>query len=170
MTVLTFQRGKYAGLTLPRLDGEEPDYQAKVNAVKTELLADPDFKRQASFLAREYKLLRAEKDALDAGMYELNIRLKAVSQLMTDQFEAEGVDNIRVDGRPVSVYYEPYAQVTNKEAFRQYCLRDDDLSRRMTLPWQTTNELAKKMLLAGEDVPDGVEVYAATKIRLGSEG
>lgn len=167
-------KGKYASVIdgLPRMlgaPGAEPTYQERVEARKRELL-DGGLPRQAAALAREYALLREERERLEAEASALNLRLEAVSQLMADQFEAEGTAALTLDGgRRVSVYLEPYAQVTDREAFRRWCMEDPDLVRAMALPWQTTNAMTKAMLLRGDPEPPGVTCFAKTKIRLGGE-
>ncbi len=165
METQTIVKGKYAGLTLPRDLGEEPDYQEKVNAAKAKVTTE----RTASALAREYVRIRKQKDAIAAALYDLQVELSAVSQLMTKQFEDEGVDNIRVDGRPVSTYLEPAAKVVDKAAFRDWCLADPDLAPKLQLWPSTMVDLVKQRLLAGEDVPPGVETSAVTRIRLGAQ-
>lgn len=52
---------------------------------------------------------------------------------------------------------------------KPHVFQPNDLQRLLTLPWQTTDSLTRKMLLAGEEPPPGVEVFAKTKIRLGAE-
>lgn len=167
----TITRGKYAGLSLPYTNelSDKPDYQAKVAAIKAAFLADPNFKLQATALARAYVQLRREKDDLNDELYVLNMRLAAVSQMMTDQFEAEDVDVIRVDGRPVAVNLEPSVKVTNKAEFRDWCLEDPDLASQMMLWPTTTEKLIRDMLLAGKNPPPGTEALVTPWIRLGPQ-
>lgn len=164
-------KGKYAHIidSLPRMLGTEPDYQQKVQAVKDAMLLDPDYQQHASWLAREYAGLRDEKARAEEAVKEVNLRLEAVSQMLFDQYEVEHVTTLTVDGRPVSVRLVPYASVEDKEAFRLWCTQDADLSRKMTLPWTTTNKLASDMLLAGEELPPGVTIFAKQRFTLGSE-
>jgi hypothetical protein len=157
--------GKYASVidSLPRILGTEPAYQEKVQAVKDSIIGDFPY---ASDLAREYAGLRAEKARAEDVVSDINLRLEAVAQLLTDQYEAEGTSMLRLeDGQSVSVQYEPYAQVVDKEAFRLWCLAQG-LERSMALPWQTTNSLTKTRLLEGEPEPDGITATARTKIVL----
>lgn len=181
--------GKYAKVIdkLPRLLGENPQYQEKVEAVKQAMKAEPGFQMHASALAKNYTRLRvgdgpplsdAEADALiarlgkagaEALVSEVNLRLEATSQLMFDQYENEGVTTLTVDGRAIACRLVPYASVQDKEAFRQWCMTNPDLARKLSLPWQTTNKLAGDMLVAGEELPPGVTVFAKQRFTLGGE-
>ena len=164
-------KGKYAAVidALPRILGENPDYQQKVQAVKDAMVIDDDFVLRASWLVHEYAALRDEKALAEVVVKEVNLRLEAVSQLMFDQFEAEGISSMNVDGRPIAARLVPYASVADREAFRLWCLADPDLARKMQLPWQTINKIASDMLLAGEALPPGVTVFAKQRFTLGSE-
>ena len=161
--------GKYDHVinTLPRMLGEDPAYQQKVNAVKDAIRQE--LPMQASALARTYAAIRAEKAEVEAALAEINLRLEAVSQLMFDQYEVEGITRLVVDGRPVACRLVPYAKAADKEAFRQWCLANDDLARKMALPWQTINKLVGDMLANGEELPPGITVWAKQRFELGSE-
>lgn len=151
----------------------------------------------AAEFARAYAECRAIKDRLSEWESSLNLLIEAYQWLMVDQMEVEGISSMKLsNGQPVSTFQEPYAQVTDKEAFRVWCLSqrewvpkiedgvvvvgEDGLpvmvpegariyERMMALPWQTTNAITKELLLNGEAEPDGVTCYAKTKVRLGGE-
>lgn len=165
------RRGKYAHIIdkLPRFLGTEPKYQEKVEAVKQAIVKeakDAGSAVHAIGLSQDYERLRAEIDALEQQLSDSNLQLEAVSQLLVDHFEIEGVQSLRLeDGKSVGVQYEPYAQVKDREAFRLWCI-SMGLEKSMMLPWQTTNALTKERLLAGESEPDGVTAHAKTKIVL----
>jgi hypothetical protein len=160
--------GKYSKVidALPRMLSTEAPYQERVEQVKASITNDSDFELHASTLAHEYAGLRAEKDKAESFVSEINLRLEAVSQLMADQFEIEGVSSLKTEsGQSVAVQLEPYARVVDKEANRLWAIKNG-LERMMSLPWQTINSQAKEMLLDGMPPPDGVEVFAKTKIVL----
>lgn len=219
-------RGKYAHVIdkLPRMLGTEPDYQEKVNAVKTAMLAEPTpaaqqdlvdamesllnlMRELVSFydnygvsaaeseipgnlhevqakldnvrlmlpdhaipspaeLAKLYANLRRQKDLHEEREKEINLRLEAVSQLLTESYEASNIHVVGLkDGASVSLQVEPHAVVKDKEAFRLWCIAQG-LERSLALPWQTTNSLTKEHLLAGEPEPDGVEAHSRAKLVL----
>lgn len=160
--------GKYANVlkTLPKLLGDNPSYQIKVNAVKDEVKADPDYRQHASYLAWRYAELRAEIDDKEAGVSELRMELEAISQLLQDQYEAEGTTLLRLDsGASVAVQPEPYAQVVDKDAFRRWAIANG-YEESLALPWQTTNSITKERLLAGEACPAGVTAFVKNKLVL----
>lgn len=172
---------KYAHVinALPKMAGEEPAYQDKVNAVKAKMLEE--MPRHASAFAQKYRELRngTGRDLSDkeidqlierigkAGIEDLlsrcNLYLTAVEQLTVDQYEVEGVNFIRLEEGSVAVQVEPYATVENHELYHQWCLAEGLLPM-MALPWATTNKLAKDRLLNGEEPPPGVGIYAKSKI------
>jgi hypothetical protein len=194
--------GKYASVIndLPKLPAVEPDRREVVQAIKDEILREPQpddpygnlsdcihaanqrveealrllkraaaGNRRATEFARAYAQVRAVKDQMDVWWKEVNLLLEAYQWLMVDQMEVEGVTSMRLaTGQPVSTYLEPYATVTDKEAFRLWCLAQG-LETRMHLHPGATNSLVKDMLLAGDPNPPGVSVWAKTKVRLGSE-
>lgn len=166
---MTRRRGKYTGVVenLPRLNHPDPNFQESVDAMKRELTEDPDFKMTAPALTSEYIHLRQKKDALKASLSELEIKLEAVTQLMGAQYEAEDIKAVNSAlGYRVGCYLEPYAQVTDREAFYNWCMADPDLRRKMSLSWQTTNAISKERLTAGEPEPPGVTTFSKLKVRM----
>lgn len=156
---------KYAGVIdkLPRMLSTEPDYQGRVNLVKNVLAVD--FPTAAAQTA-EYVKLRAEEAELDEQLSAVHLRKNALEQLITDQFEAEGMSMMKLEtGQSVSVQVEPYAQVTDREALRTWAI-SNGLERSLALPWQTVNALTKERLLAGDSEPDGAQAHARAKIVL----
>lgn len=156
--------GKYKGIELPRMIGVKPSYYEKVMALKEEITRDPEFQRYASTIARTYAELRREAEVKAAELSELKLRLTAVMLLMIDQFEAEGETGLTLaNGDKVRWNPEPHLFVTDKEAFRQWCV-SSGLERDMTLPWGKANKLVKDMLVEGEETPPGTECFVRPKV------
>jgi hypothetical protein len=156
---------KYAGVIdqLPKMLNTEPAYQEKVNAVKLNLAGEF---ASASALASEYVMLRGEEDQLDEQLSSLHLRMAAIEQMTTEQFEAEGATSMKlVSGHSLSVQVEPYTRVVDKDATRLWAIANG-LERSLALPWQTLNAISKERLLAGEPGPDGTELSARTKLVL----
>lgn len=157
---------KYAKVlaNLERLAGEDTEYQNKVSAVRQEITEEPDFQMHASSLAARYLKVRAEKEKLEAEMYDVNLELTAVEQLLIDQYEVEGTTKVTLEtGESIAVQPEPYAQVQNKDEFRQWCL-EQGLGNLMSIPWATTNMMTKQRLLEGQPEPPGVKAFIKSKI------
>jgi hypothetical protein len=161
--------GKYAEVvkTLPRLPASDAGFQEKVASRKRELIDnDPLKMRSASALASEYRRLRDSKEEVEQVMSRLNLELEAIGQLLIQQYEADGTSSIALaTGGSVSTQLEPYAQVTDRDACRQWAIAEG-LERQLALPWQTANSLVKDRLLKGEPEPPGMKAFVRTKIVL----
>jgi len=154
--------GKYSHLidNLIRTLNTDAKHQEKVDAAKATISGTP------ADLADLYRTLRGEKDELNDQLSEIQVRVDAVAQLLSDAYEQQGITSLKLDdGASVSVQLEPYARVEDKEAFRLWCLANG-LERSMALPWTTANALTKERLLEGAPEPDGVTAVAITKIVL----
>lgn len=126
-------------------------------------------KQYATEYARVYAELRKVISSLGEEQWKLGLLLEAYQGLMIDQFETEGVSSLKLsNGQPVTTYEEPYPQVEDKEAFRQWCIKQG-LERKMSLHPSTTTSMVKEMLLAGDPEPDGIKIYVKTRVRLGAE-
>lgn len=126
-------------------------------------------RRWASEFARVYAELRAIKDKLENWVSNVNLLVEVYQILMVDQLDVEGISSLKLaNGQPIVTYEEPYTQVTDREAFRVWCLAEG-FERKMMLPWSTANAHVKKMLINGEPEPPGVTVYGKTVVRLGGD-
>lgn len=149
---------KYAQVfqRLTKILNTDPSHQAKIDAVKQEMQAEPTFVRHASALAAEYAALRREKDTISADLSECQVRLDAIFQLMSEQFEVEGTTALTLDnGDNVRIQPKISVAFPDPDAFRQWCLADPDLARSMRLMPQTAISLVSQMLLDGQAEPPG---------------
>jgi hypothetical protein len=157
--------GKYSHLTphLPKYQDPDISYQEKVNAVKAEILKDnPDI--LPSDLGRMFNELKTLEEQAEEQLKIIQLRKAAVEQLTVDALEKVGLTQIRLaDGPSLTVQVEPYASVKDKAVFRKW-VDDNNLSASLSLPWQTLNAIAKERLLAGEPEPDGVTIFAKSKL------
>lgn len=157
--------GKYTGIVekLPKLPGEDPGYQEKVNEEKARIIAslkDPT----ATTFALIYRDLRKKKDKLEVELEKpLNLKIAAIEQLMEDAYEHEGVEALRLEGGgSVSKQLEPSAQVTDSVAYRVWCI-ENGYAPLMQLHPSRTQSLLKERLVAGEDIPPGIKMFSRTK-------
>lgn len=154
---------------LPRYLGSDPSFQDKVNAIKAKIIHDDPLKaRSASQLAIEYRRLRENKEQFDKMEAELNQELAAISQLLIEQYEVEGVSSQRLStGESVSVIPEPYAVIENMEKLHQWAIENGlENSFKLTVSWSRINSIVKERLLAGLPEPDGVTAHAKMTVRL----
>jgi hypothetical protein len=118
----------------------------------------------ASEFAKAYAELRHIKEGMEQREYAVNLLLETFGQLLADQYEAEGITNLKIEGLgAVRVQVEPHANVSDREAYRLWCI-EQGLERQMSLAWQTTNALLKDRLLKGESAPPGVTAESKNKI------
>lgn len=161
---------KYASV-MPRLKplpASDQTYQDKVDEAKASF-----YDLSATGLAKDYASWREQKERIEDELREINLFLEAATQLLVASQE-EGADGwgqygasdnaLRLaSGDKIEIRREPYGQVKDKEAFRQWCV-DNGYERQMQL-WPTTmNAIVKERLVNGDDLPDGTEVFAKDKI------
>jgi len=154
---------KYAAVTphLPRLDNTEPGQKDKVEVLKPLLAAE--FPTSAD-LANEYIVVRGAEDELNTQLDEVRLRRTAVEQLLINKMDEDGVDAMRLAcGFNIFVQVAPYAQVVDREACRQWCIKEG-MENQMSLPWGTLNSMNSERLLAGQPEPDGVQTFAKTTL------
>lgn len=160
--------GKYDHIVdkLPTLPGEEPSYQLKVDARKKQIVNEANQAGaviSSSMLAERYTAARLEKDSLDQDLYDLNVEIAAVSQMLVDQYEIDGISSLKLNtGERVAIQYEPYAVIEDREAFWNWC-RANGYEREMQLHWKTMNGITKERLLQGLSEPEGVRAYTNVK-------
>tara|TARA_R110000824_G_scaffold46873_3_gene134246 strand:+ start:373 stop:843 length:471 start_codon:yes stop_codon:yes gene_type:complete len=149
----------------PVYQSTEPKYQDKVEAVKLPLI---DAQLSPSDIATRVVNLRKQKSEVEASLSEVNLTLEAHIQMLINIYDEAGVENLKLaSGHAIRTQVEPNAVVKDKEAYRHWCL-SHGYEELMALPWQTTNSLTKDRLQEGEPEPDGVEIFARTKVVLTS--
>ncbi len=156
--------GKYDHVIadLPRIIGEEPAFQQKIDAVKREIVAREP--RHASNFALQYAMVRRQKDKLKEELSKLEISLQAYEQLIIEQFENEATKSLTLDdGDNIRTQPEPYLKVEDKELFRQWCVAQGH-EREMHLWPSTANAMLKERLLEGEAEMPGTRAYVRTKV------
>ncbi len=153
--------------SLPLLKEEGP-YQRRVDLTKDDIRAEEDFQDTPAHLARLYMAQRKLKDEVEALLKDVNLRLTAITQMLDEKFDEQGLDAVRIDGRLVSVSRKPYPIVTDPEAYLKWVIRKG-LKNKLSVHWQTTRAIVTERLENGEAPPPGVEVYLQPSFRLGPE-
>jgi hypothetical protein len=159
-------KGKYAGIIdrLPRLPGEPTERQVRIDAERNCLLRDHE--SAPDKLAGEYRKLRRLKAAVEDALSAIQERVDAAEAATIAAYEATGIDTVKFeDGASISSSPQPYAKVTDRDVFRAWVV-GTAYAAQLTLPWMTLNAVTKDLLLAGEALPPGVEVYAKPGLSL----
>ena len=154
--------GKYSTVAskLPPLQSDEQTYQENVEAIKQEISSAT----QSTNFLHVYAEYRNARDAVREKLSAANLNLEAISQLLIEQFEVEGIESKRLDtGESLGFHPEPYPGINDPEEFRLWCL-EQGLERSMKLPWQSTSAIVKERLLSGEAEPPGITTYAKSKL------
>ena len=154
--------GKYTAVAskLPPLQPDDKPYQDKVEEVKSEISKRFTSKEFLKCYCEMRKVKDEARDLLSAA----NLELEAVSQLLIEQFETEGIESKKLDtGESLGIHPEPYPVINDPEKFRVWCL-EQGLEQSMKLPWQSTAAIVKERLLGGEPEPPGVSTFANNKI------
>lgn len=159
---------------LPVLQPADSAWQAKVQQFKDEV-SD----RKAMSLATSYVALRAAKEEINKQLSDINLKIEAYEQLLdtSQSTKAEGWGKYGVkdnalrlpDGTTIRVEKQPYGQVKDKEAFRQWCIANGYENQLQLWP-SVMNALVKERLLAGEPEPDGCEAFGKTTVKLVKAG
>jgi hypothetical protein len=145
---------------LPRFE-QPPDYQAKVEVAKSDYQA-----LSAPELVRAFSMQRHEKHNLEDLIKVHNVHLEALSQLIIETLEAEGIQKLTTDGgETVYINTESYATVTNKGLLMGW-IAEQDLAELLSINFRTLNSLVKEMLTQGKEVPAGVSVFLKTSARV----
>lgn len=138
-----------------------------VQALQAAKRSAAGFKHATAF-TRGYVLARDLSDVVEGWSSDVNLLIEAFQQLMVDQMEDEGVEQVTLEGgRSVSTSWEPQIKVLDPDAFRRWCVANG-LERQLALPWATANMLLKERLLNGEPEPDGTMAESRTKVSLRS--
>ena len=139
--------GKYSEVIgdLPRFKLENPAYQDKVNAKKKEIVEEMGVAFGVSAIVQAYARARTEKDEHEAREKEINLELEALSQLVVDRYEIEGLSSMKLDtGETVRVQYEPYAVVKDKDEARKWAIANG-FERSLQMPMVARNSATSQM-------------------------
>jgi hypothetical protein len=164
--------GKYdAALTdIPKAPAEDNAYQAKVETVKATLRHLKPTELMAAYIAA-----RAEKERVERELYNTTLSLVALTQLLDDSQEAGaegwgqyGVSDASlrlVNGDTLRIERKPSGVVQDKEAFRLWCLAHGYEAQMHLWPTRASAVVTER-LVAGEELPDGTDVFSKAKIVL----
>ena len=152
--------GKYNHLASTLIAKPEVhSYQEKVDRAKDQIEATTQIE-----LVRQLLIVRKEKVEAKETLSEIQIRLKAIEQMLINGFESVGITNLKLEsGESISTQMKPWSKVDDKRLFRSWCVANgyEDL---LELPWQTMNGLVCHRLEEGMPEPDGVSAFIETRV------
>jgi hypothetical protein len=168
--------GKFSGVLhkLPKLTSSEaPEYQDKVESTKIDIRQRFDGATDPIRVAQLYRAARAQKEELEQRVYDTNLQLEAITQLLIESQEL-GADGWGLYGSPdttlrlangdsIRVQPEPYTTTEDRDATRDWFIQSG-LTRMLSVPWQTLNTYNKERLLEGEAEIPGTKIYIKTKL------
>lgn len=167
--------GKYDAVMggLTNLPVTDLTRQSKITAIKDSILKLSDKAPKPSALGKEYARLRAEQERLETEQYDVGLRIEALTQMLIETHEADdsewgqygAADNALqlVTGGSIRVQKEPIGQVTDKEAFRKWCIKNGYETQLQLWP-STMNAIVKERLLTGDPGPDGTDIFLKTGV------
>lgn len=141
----------------------DADRQTRLDALKEKFKKDPPVK-----IAKIYTELRNELKRLAEEESTANLALEAITQILCES-QMRGEDGWGsygttsntlplANGDRVRIDVEPYATVADRDAFREWAIKEG-FGNMLSLPWSTINSVTKKRLLAGDPEPPGVKTY-----------
>lgn len=153
--------GKYDALvkTLPRAPKEEASEE--VNRLKAGFAG-----MNPAELAGAYRAARQEKSAHDEEGKAINRKLAALDALIYNAYEEAGISSLKLeDGSSVGVYADPYVVTKDRDAVRAWAIANGH-ERDLNIHSQTLSSITKERALAGESLPEGVELKVWHKVQM----
>jgi len=111
--------------------------------------------------------LRRQKSDHETKEKEINARIKAVEELLWSSFEATGAAGVRLEsGEYFGVTDDLSVSTTNRDEVNAW-IREQKLERLLAVNANTLSQLVKERVLAGLDIPPGVEIKSYKKTTFG---
>jgi hypothetical protein len=153
--------GKYTKLKKDMVRFTQPtDWQLEIDNRKVELRQTPNAE-----LADLYNVTRDKKDDLHEQERKLNTTLEAISQLLVDRLETDGLTSFKTeDGTTMYIKDEPYCSAQDKASLLQW-VKEQGMEELLSIHYQTLSGLVKTRLENGEELPPGVAVFMKSSIQ-----
>lgn len=148
---------------LPKYTGGEVDYIVRVTNRKLELLEE--FQKTVDF-ADYLKKNNLRKEELEKELSDVNLNLEATQQILAERFENEGTQSIRLSSGELFYLEEvPYTQVKDKHAVNNW-FETNNMKEMFSVNWNSLNALVKERLQSGQPLPEGVDVFMKTTVKM----
>jgi len=124
----------------------------------------------AAFLAREYAERDARKKELEAQISQLNIELKALSDMGVESLESDGIQKIDLAaGGYVSISDKPRTSTEDKALVLKW-IKKNKMQDLLTLSYQTLSAMNNERLLSGKPAIPGTKIFMDTKLTVRGVG
>lgn len=159
-------RGKYKGITLPLGISEKPEYQERVEKLKSEITADPQFKGTPTQLHDAYENLRLEKEALEMLLSDVNLRLTATEQLIAKVWDENDMIDFHSASTGSKTTSQPdiYVTIEDPAKFAEWA-KANGYEPLFRLPWQTAGKIVKDLLLEAKPEPPGAKAIVRKQVK-----
>ncbi len=159
---------------LPRLE-PDTDYQEKVNREKARILKLADKQKptkadaevaNAAFLGRQMAQARRAKDRLEDKLYDENITITALDQLLVDRLEGEEQESVTLrDGVTFGLKDDIYPQVEDRGKLFAW-IKLTGQAALLTVHHSTLKAVVKDRLENGRPAPPGTKVFIKTTVSI----
>lgn len=118
----------------------------------------------AARLAAEYAKRDAEKKQLEAQISQLNIELKALSDMGVECLESDGIQKVDLAaGGYVSISDKPRTSTEDRAKVLAW-IKKNKMTDLLTMNYQTLSAMNNERLLAGKPVIPGTKIWMDTKL------
>ncbi|SRR6266513_37342 len=144
---------------------------AKVDDWKQAFLGTTEAENaNAAFLAHEYAERDALKKKLEAEISQLNIELKALSDMGVEALESDGAQKIDLAaGGYVSISDKPRTSTEDKQKVMAW-VKKNKMQDLLSLNYQTLSAINNERLLAGKPLVPGTKIFMDTKLTVRGVG
>lgn len=156
-----------------KLQGSIPRFRDTDNRDKIDRCkADLDSRKDPE-IAQIYNAINGEKKALEERVKEINVLVTAITEILVDRWNSEGVSSKDFEGLgKLSLSVEPYCQFLDVQKLKPF-LEKNGMSHLVQemIQWQSGNSFIKSLLEEGKEVPSEsiVRIFLKDKIRLYKE-
>jgi hypothetical protein len=145
---------------------EDPLYQAKVEAWKQHFIGENPDSGNVAWLGRQFATFKSTKKELEDQVKEVNLYITGLNQILTEHLEGTETQKLElISGELLYIQDTPYPKVVDQDKWHDHCVKHKLLNL-FTMPWMTMKSMVSELLVKGQALPDGVEVFLKTEIRL----
>lgn len=155
-------KGRYENTPLGRMsEFINPSYIARVEELKTEFGDLP----QADLL-KAHEVETELKRELESKIKETHARIEAISQLLIEILESQGVTSVNTVSGSLSISIAPHVTVMDKEALHHFVEGNEDLSYMWSVNHSTLTSWVKSLIEEGKDaeIPECLKIMLKTSI------